>query len=131
MKKSFRGVVFSGVGEGEFFVNLYAEGIRRALGLNPYPGTLNVRVADDVEGFNSALRGMDPIVIEPPRVKGMRLGRVMAYPAVLNWTVDVYIVRPEITVYRGDVAEIVSDVRLRDLLNLTDGSVVEIGLGDP
>ena len=131
MKRSFRGVVFSGVGEGEFFVNLYAERIRAALGFTPYPGTLNLRIIDDVDGFNGALRALDPIILDPPNVSSMRLGKVFAYPALLNWTVDVYIVRPEITVYKGDVAEVISEYRLRDLLNLVDGSVVELSLADP
>ncbi|MGC9210132.1 MAG: DUF120 domain-containing protein [Acidilobus sp.] len=131
MRKTFKAIVFSGVGEGEFFVNLYAESIRRTLGFTPYPGTLNLRVEDDVNEFNRTLRELEPRVIEPPQIKGMRLGRVLAYPAVLNWTVEVYIVRPEITIYREDVAEVIAEVRLRDLMNLVDGSRVEIGLGDP
>ncbi len=131
MKRSFRGVVFSGVGEGEFFVNLYAERIRAVLGFTPYPGTLNIRITEDAEGFNSALGALDPITLDPPVIEGMRLGRVLAYPAVLNWTVDVYIVRPEITVYKGGVAEVISEYRLRDLLNLVDGSIVEVSLADP
>ncbi|MGC9071873.1 MAG: DUF120 domain-containing protein [Acidilobus sp.] len=131
MRKTFRGVVFSGVGEGEFFINLYAENLRRILGFTPYPGTLNLRVIDDADEFNRALVKQRPKVVEPPKVEGIRLGRVLAYPAALNWTVEVYIVRPEITIYRSDVAEVIADVRLRDLLNLADGSQVEIGLGDP
>jgi len=61
----------------------------------------------------------------------MRLGKVLAYPALLNWTIEVYLVRPEITVYKGDVVEVIAEVRLRDLLNLNDGSEVLITIGDP
>jgi riboflavin kinase len=131
VKSTYKGIVFSGVGEGEFFVNLYAENIKRALGIVPYPGTLNLRIKDDVKSFNDSLRSLRPIVIEPPKVKDVKLGKVLAYPALLNWTVEVYLVRPEITVYKGDVVEVIAEVRLRDLLNLNDGSEVLITIGDP
>jgi Domain of unknown function DUF120. len=34
-------------------------------------------------------------------------------------------------VYKGDVVEVIAEVRLRDLLNLNDGSEVLITIGDP
>jgi len=67
VKSTYKGIVFSGVGEGEFFVNLYADNIKRTLGIVPYPGTLNLRIKDNVESFNESLRSLRPIVIEPPK----------------------------------------------------------------
>ncbi len=130
MAKDFKGVVFSGIGEGEIFVSLYAKNIKAKLNINPYPGTLNIKILNNIDEFNAALSRLNPIVIEPPEIPGTKLGRVLAYPAVLNYTVNVFIVRPEITVYKRNVAEVIAEVRLRDELNLSDGSEVTISLPD-
>ena len=129
--KTFQAVVFSGLGEGEFFVNLYARNIRSALGITPYPGTLNLRLVGDPGEYLRALVRLRPTVIEPPAIPGARLGRVYAYPALLDSAVPVFIVRPEITTYKPDVIEVVAEARLRDLLNLNDGSVVSVSIEDP
>ena len=123
--------MFSGLGEGEFFVNLYAKNIRSALGITPYPGTLNLRLVEGSDEYLRVLGNLRPVVIEPPRIPGIALGRVYAYPALLNSTVPVFIVRPEITAYKPDVVEVVAEVRLRDLLGLEDGDIVSIGIEDP
>ncbi|MEB3757312.1 MAG: CTP-dependent riboflavin kinase, partial [Desulfurococcales archaeon] len=95
-----RGRVFSGLGEGEFYVNLYARNFRRALGFTPYPGTLNVRVAPEhVETLNKRLKEATPIIVSPPPIQGLKLGKVYLFKAFL-FDITVYIVRPEYTVYK-------------------------------
>jgi len=126
--KPFEAEVFSGVGEGEFYVSIYAKEIRRRLGITPYPGTLNTRIICDVEAFNRCLGKMEPVILEPPRIPGAKLAPVKAYPAWLEGY-PVWIVRPDITIYKEDVAEIIADKHLRSLLNLEDGSRVRIVLG--
>jgi len=128
-EKPFEAEVFSGVGEGEFYVSIYAKEIRRKLGITPYPGTLNTRIGEgDVERFNRCLSTMEPIVLDPPPIPGAKLAPVKAYPALLEGY-PVWIVRPDITIYSGDVAEIIADKHLRSLLGLEDGSKVRISLG--
>ncbi len=128
--RSFIAEVFSGLGEGEFYVSIYAKGFRVKLGFTPYPGTLNTRLLRDVDLFNKCLGKSPKTVIEPPRIEGARLAPVEAYPAFMNGY-PVWIVRPQITVYKRDVAELVADARLRDLFGLKDGDRVEIELRDP
>jgi len=126
-----RGVVFSGVGEGEFYVSIYGKNIRRVLGIIPYPGTLNVRIVpEDMHRFRECLSRVKPVVIPPPpeEIVGKKLANVKAYPATINGY-RAWIVRPDITVYKDDVAEIIADEYLRGLLSLEDGDVVEIVVG--
>ncbi|MEB3862107.1 MAG: DUF120 domain-containing protein [Desulfurococcales archaeon] len=124
----FRGTVFSGRGEGSFYVSIYARNIRKALGFTPYPGTLNVRIDEGLVGeYVSCLGKLEPVRIEPPRIPGARLGGVMAYRASLMG-VESWIVRPDITFYRDDVAEFLAQVYLRKRLGLSDGDVVEFTL---
>ena len=117
-----RGRVFSGVGEGGFYVSIYAKQFRRALGFTPYPGTLNVKLESPLDlrpCMGSAVR------IDPPEIPGARLGGVVALPARVNG-VDAYIVRPDITIYKGDVVELIAPRYLRGLLRLRDGDEVEV-----
>lgn len=124
----FKAEVFSGIGEGEFYVSLYMKSFALKLGLTPYPGTLNTRLRDRVEEFNACLERLGGVVIEPPRIPGARLGRVRVYRALLNKAITVYVVRPEITVYDKSVAEVISEHYLRGLLGLRDGDLVTIDL---
>jgi len=125
----FEGVVFSGVGEGAFYVSIYSRRFLERLGFRPYPGTLNVRLRGRVGEFNECLSRTEPILVEPPEIPGARLGRVQVYPAEIEGFSDtVYIVRPLITIYKGDVVEFIAKVSLREALNLRDGSIIKFRL---
>ncbi len=117
------GEIFSGLGEGEFYVNLYARNFHRILGIRPYPGTLNIRLSDNsVELAEKCLKKENAILIEPP-IEGY--GRVCAWPAYLK-CLKVYVIRPEKTVYKRDVIEIISDKNLREVLGLVDGDKIRV-----
>lgn len=126
--ETFKAEIFSGKKEGEFFVSIYSKNIRNALGFNPFPGTLNAKLINNVDKFNECVLRTKMIAIDPPNIPDMKLGRVIAYPIVIFDSLNAYVIRPEITIYRKDVIEIISDKRLRDILNLTDGSIIEISL---
>ncbi|MCE4617109.1 MAG: CTP-dependent riboflavin kinase [Desulfurococcales archaeon] len=123
---TLKGLVFSGKGEGEFYINLYARNIRAKLGFIPYPGTLNVRILDEyTEKYQEAIMKIIPVIVDPPLIPGSKLGRAVFYTAYLHG-VKVYIVRPEITVYGFDVIEIVAPFNIRQKFGLRDGDEVEI-----
>ncbi|GAB6147781.1 DUF120 domain-containing protein [Stetteria hydrogenophila] len=118
------GTVFSGRGEGGFYVSIYARSFRRALGFTPYPGTLNVKIDRGGDALRNCLsRG--GVLVEPPRIAGERLARVRVYPARIEG-IPAYVVRPDVTVYGYDVIELISEAYLRGLLNLSDGDRVEV-----
>ncbi len=125
----FRGRVFSGKGEGAFYVSIYAKQFRKALNITPYPGTLNVRLleSEDSALFNSCLEYTSKKIVEPPPVEGTKLARVVVYPVRVNGY-PAWIVRPEITIYKEDVVELISDRYLRATLNVKDGDVVYLSL---
>ncbi len=120
--RPFNAIVFSGLGEGEFYVSIYAKRFREKLGIIPYPGTLNTRIRDprEVEVFNKCLKRADSVYIEPPVIPGAKLGAVYAYRAEIEG-LDAWIVRPVITAYKGDVVEFISEQYLRGILFLEDG----------
>lgn len=123
----FEASVFSGRGEGGFYVSIYSREFRRLLGINPYPGTLNTRLTSNVEGFNRCLEG-NGILVRPPKIPGARLGDVYVYPAVIEGSVEAFIVRPVITFYSSDVVEFISSEYIRGRLSLRDGDRVRFRL---
>jgi riboflavin kinase len=118
---SLKGRVFSGVGEGRIYVSLYRDVIRRVLGIEPYPGTLNIALDNAYIGVAARLFKSKPhFIIEAPAPS---LAKGFVWKAYID-SVDCFIVRPSITVYSFDVVEVISDVMLRDCLGLVDGSIV-------
>jgi len=128
-RRYFTARVFSGLGEGEFYVSIYAKKFREKLGITPYPGTLNARIEDQGEAraFNDCLMKAKNTYIEPPEIPGARLGAVYAYKAEIEG-LDAWIVRPVITAYEGDVVEFVSEEYLRGVLFLEDGDRIRFRL---
>ncbi len=124
--EAIRGVVVSGKGEGELYVNLYAREFERILGFRPYPGTLNVRLLDsgEVKRRERILAEVKPLIIPPPRgFPGLSV--VHCYSARLQG-LEVFIVEPRIPGYDRSVAELIARDYLRGTLGLRDGDRVEI-----
>ncbi len=118
------GTVFTGRGEGEFYVNLYSKSFRKTLGINPYPGTLNLRLTQDSVKVMEKIVSRPVKIVEPP-MEGF--GRVYVWPGFIKCT-RVYVIRPEKTVYRVDVVELVADANLRELFNLRDGDLLRVAV---
>ncbi len=112
---------------------MYSKRFLEKLGFKPYPGTLNLKLLKDVDVFNSCLSKANPIIVDPPVIPGVRLGAVYVYPAGIEgyFNPNTFIVRPLITVYKGDVVEFIADVSLRETLGLSDGSIVRFKLLTP
>jgi riboflavin kinase len=119
------GVVFSGRGEGSFYVSIYAKQFEKVIGYRPYPGTLNIRLQeDDARRLSECLSKARASIVEPPRIEGAKLGGVYVYRARVYKGIDywdAYIVRPMITHYRGDVVELIAEGYLREILKVKDG----------
>ncbi|MEM0341090.1 MAG: DUF120 domain-containing protein [Acidilobaceae archaeon] len=111
--------------EGAYYVELYSKSFEEALGLKPYPGTLNMRVLDGLEELKKCLAEGEPVVVKPPVDKAW-LNPVLAYPAELKTlpTVKVYLIRPLVTKHGDKVIELISNVSLREELKLKDGDVI-------
>jgi len=113
-----RGRVISGLGEGAKYVELYRERFREYLGIDPYPGTLNVELI----GSAPQLPRDKAIVIPPPHPG---FGEVYTYRALLGG-LEVYVVKPAKTRHPPSIVEVVSSYCLREKLKLRDGSLIEI-----
>jgi riboflavin kinase len=118
------GKVFSGVGEGRIYIELYRREIEKALGINPYPGTLNIKVEQEyIDATKRLLTQTNPhAVIKPPRDG---LAPVLAWKAYVR-SIAAYLIKPLKTVWGFDVIELIAEENLRNLLKLADGNAVEV-----
>ena len=121
---TFRGDLFTGFGEGGYYVTLegYARSLCRLLGFERFRGTLNLRLTSEamkeqrrrldlmkgieVPGFRDERRSFGPVRCFRARVGGKHPGAVLAI---------------ERTHYDSSVLEVVSPVNLRRALGLKDG----------
>lgn len=114
------GRVFSGLGEGSRYVGIYSGVFRKHLGINPYPGTLNIDF-----GFNT--RDVLPldraIVIQPPV---NTLNPIYVFKGLINREINVFVLKPWRTRYSWRVLEVICEYSLREKLGLRDGDFLEI-----
>ena len=123
---SLDGIVTTGLGQGAQFMTIpwVRDAVRRLIGFDPYPGTLNVKLLDagvvaawrQIEG-RSALRLAPP----PPEECGARLFRVTVAPDIAA-----AIVVPDEARHAGDLLELIAPIHVRSRLGLRDGDHVTV-----
>ncbi|MCS7121915.1 MAG: winged helix-turn-helix domain-containing protein/riboflavin kinase [Archaeoglobaceae archaeon] len=121
------GKVFSGFGEGRYYVSL--EGYRKQfiekLGFDPYPGTLNLKVLKEHMLLKKKLDEGESIIVEGFKTAERSFGDVKVFKCKIR-NIDCAVVIPKRTHYPSDVVEVISAYKLRDVLNLKDGDIVEL-----
>jgi CTP-dependent riboflavin kinase len=122
------GRLVTGAGQGALFTQL--DWVRRQflekLGIEPFPGTLNLLV-DDPRSLRvwDRLRRTSGVRIENPG-QGLHECHARCYPASLDERIDAAIVHPEITGYPPAQIELIAAVRVRDALGLGDGALLRV-----
>lgn len=119
------GRITRGLGQGRGFTGLawVREAFRACLGIDPYPGTLNLRLAtESARRTWAALRNQGGIRI--PGQAGACDAR--CYPVRVSDRYPAAVVVPEVPGYPADQLELVASLGLRDRLGLEEGDVVEV-----
>ncbi|MDI9645453.1 MAG: winged helix-turn-helix domain-containing protein/riboflavin kinase [Archaeoglobales archaeon] len=121
------GKVFSGIGEGGYYVSLegYKKQFKEKVGFEPYPGTLNVKILKEYLFFRRRLDEEEGIVIEGFSTPDRTFGNVKAFKCKIGG-IDGAIVMPKRTHYPADVVEIIAPKKLREALKLKDGDLIEV-----
>ncbi|MDW8034356.1 MAG: DUF120 domain-containing protein [Nitrososphaerota archaeon] len=119
-----RGEVFSGKGQGGFFVSIpwAMKQFIEKLGFKPYPGTLNIRLFPEYLSIRRKLNYHNGIKIVPD--EGYYPGR--CFKSIVAGKINGAIVIPETPSYPEDVLEIIAPVNLREELDIKDGDKIEI-----
>jgi riboflavin kinase len=123
---TLKGTIVSGLGEGRYYIeqNGYREQFRKLLDMDPYIGTLNVRLTGEDRGKLQLLRRATGIPVRGFTQGSRTFGAVKAFNAILG-DIRCAVVMPQ----RGhhmDTIEIISEHQLRSLLDIKDGDMVEI-----
>lgn len=122
------GRLTGGQGEGAFFTR--AEWARRLiianLGIDPYPGTLNVTVKTEADRKTwGKVKARDGLAIRAPH-PGWCDGR--CYPVTVCGKIKGAVVLPEVENYPADRIEVIAATGIREALGLEDGDPVTLDI---
>lgn len=126
---TLRGRVFTGLGEGAYYVRLegYRKQFRKKLGYTPFPGTLNIQLNTDADVNEfQLLKATIGIEINGFTTGDRSFGPVACYPAVVNSQQKAAILLIERTHHHPNVAEIIAPVNLRETLSISDGDIITV-----
>jgi riboflavin kinase len=126
---SFRGRIFTGLGEGAYYVRLegYRRQFRRKLGFDPFPGTLNIQLLSDADVNEfQLLKATIGIDISGFSSGDRTFGLVTCYPAKVNNQQQAAILLIERTHHHPHVVEIIAPDNLREKLNLSDDDILTV-----
>ena len=126
---TLEGILFSGLGEGAYYVT--KEGYRKQfiekLGFDPYPGTLNLKLTTEYDVKTmSELEAYPNIEIQGFKDESRPFGSVKCYPAIINNKEKGAVVYALRSHYNASVLEIIAPVFLRGRLKLKDGNKVKV-----
>jgi len=128
---SFTGRVISGSGRGADFTQLawVREQFLQYGGVDPFPGTLNLIVATDMERETwRQLQGRGGRRMTAPADDACA---ATLFPVRIADSISGAIVRPEIGGYPADQVEIVAATDLRQYLGLANGDIITVALQEP
>jgi riboflavin kinase len=125
-KVIIKGSVATGFGEGRYYITQkgYISQFLKKLGINPYEGTLNLKLTPAEMRSIDLLKNSKGITINGFKKGGRTFGEVKCFQATIN-NVNCAIVFPKRSHYK-DVVEVISKVHLRRTLSLKDGDEVNL-----
>lgn len=125
----FEGRVISGLGEGSYYINLdgYKKQFMNKLGFEPFPGTLNVYLEDNLYKLTrKSLINYSSILIEGFSDINRTYGWVKCYRATINETLWGALLVLEKTDYKDDVLELIFPMSVKETTNIKDGDKVSV-----
>ena len=126
---TLEGVLFTGLGEGAYYVDKdgYRKQFIEKLGFDPYPGTLNLKLTTEYDmKTRSELETYPAIVIQGFKDQSRTFGSVKCYPAIINNKVKGAVISAMRSHYNSSVLEVVAPLFLRGKLKLKDGNKVKV-----
>jgi len=121
-----QGKVVSGLGEGKLFTELpwAKEQFINKLGINPYPGTLNLKLENpQIIDTLRQIKNLPGIYITPDNPE---FCQGLCYKVIIQEEIPGAIVIPLVPGYPPDKLEIISPYNLKEILGLSDGDTLAI-----
>ena len=122
------GKVISGKGEGKYYMRKrqYRRQFVRLLGIDPYIGTLNIKLYQKSQDALARIKAERGILVRGFAQGKKKFGDVACYGAMLMG-VECALIAPRLSPYT-ETAELIAPHNLRRLLKLKNGSVVRIAV---
>ncbi|MHA1129218.1 MAG: DUF120 domain-containing protein [Candidatus Helarchaeota archaeon] len=124
------GTVFSGLGEGAYYVIQpgYQKQFLKKLGFKPFPGTLNLRIEKQPDSQIRRLleHSLPGVIIEGFKDTNRTFGSVKCFRAKINNQIEGAVLLIKRTHYQDDVLEVIAPVCLREKFNLKNGDTVKV-----
>jgi len=121
------GAVVSGLGEGKYYMSLppYKEQFAAALGFEPYPGTLNIKLAPSSVAIRKKIDALEWKRIRGFSTDGRTFGDARCIPCRIG-TIRCGIVVPGRTHYPDDLIEVIAPIALRRKLGVEDNDSINV-----
>jgi HAD superfamily hydrolase (TIGR01549 family) len=120
------GEIYSDLGEAKYFTQIdwVREEFINKLNIDPYPGTLNIRVknSEDLKKLKY-LREKSGIEI-PPRAQGFCTAK--GFKVIINGRIEGAIILPHVSDYPIEKLEIISPVSIKEALKVKDGDMLSL-----
>ena len=126
---TLEGTVFTGLGEGAYYISkeIYRKQFLEKLGFDPYPGTLNLKLTTEYDlKTRNELETYPAVEIEGFRNEDRTFGLVKCYPATIDNKVKGALISALRSHYDVSVLEVIAPVCLRKQLKLKDGHKVKV-----
>ena len=123
------GTLVSGMGEGAYYMGLkgYTKQFKSKIGYVPFPGTLNVRLDQKIhQEAVKHLEALDGIKIKSFSDGKRTYGWVKCFSAKINNSIDCVLILLERTHHDDSIIEIISNLCIRKVGKLKDGSKISI-----
>ena len=124
--ETLHGKIATGLGKASDFTEVpWAKAaFRDVLGVDPYPGTVNIIVSstEDIAAW-ARVKATKGIVIKPPQPDWCD---AFCYRAMIGGKIAAAIVLPDVTEYPATQVELIAAVNVRESLSLKDGDPVAI-----
>ena len=123
------GTLVSGMGEGAYYMGLkgYTKQFKSKIGYVPFPGTLNVRLDQKIhQEAVKHLEALDGIKIKSFSDGKRTYGWVKCFSAKINNSIDCVLILLERTHHDDSIIELISNVCIRKVGKLKDGSKISI-----
>ncbi len=120
------GIIIRGYGEGAFFMSMqhYKKEIKKRLGFDAYPGTLNLKVGKRQADL---LRKIPPIKIDGFKTGNKTFGGADCYRAKIK-NIDGSVIVPQLTNHKKNIVEFIAPVHLKSKLKIKEGDKIKIEL---
>jgi riboflavin kinase len=126
---TLEGTVFTGLGEGAYYVAKpdYKKQIVKKLGFEPYCGTLNVKLTSDYDiKTRMEIESYPAVEVMGFQNEDRSFGLVKCYPVIIEGQIHGALLTAKRSHYDASVLEIIAPVCLRKVLGLKDGNKVKV-----